>query len=58
MSADKVIAKLRALPETWAKATPDGRVELLNSIYERIIVKGCEFVARGGRKLVNRTVVP
>ena len=38
--ADKVIAKLRDLPETWAKATPAGRVELLNSIYERITDKG------------------
>ena len=38
--ADKVVAKLRQLPETWAKATPAGRVELLNSIYERITVKG------------------
>ena len=28
-SADKVITKLRALPETWAMATPDGRAELL-----------------------------
>ncbi len=37
-SADKVIAKLRALPETWAMATPDGRAELLNAIYERIVV--------------------
>ena len=27
-SGDKVIAKLRALPETWAMATPDGRAEL------------------------------
>ena len=42
---DKVIAKLRQLPETWAKATPAGRVELLNSIYERITVKGREFVS-------------
>ena len=42
--ADKVVAKLRQLPETWAKATPAGRVELLNSIYERITVKGREFV--------------
>jgi hypothetical protein len=43
--ADKVVAKLRQLPETWAKATPAGRVELLNSIYERITVKGREFVS-------------
>ena len=42
--ADKVVAKLRQLPETWANATPGGRVELLNSIYERITVKGFEFV--------------
>jgi hypothetical protein len=42
--ADKVVAKLRQLPGTWAKATPAGRVELLNSIYERITVKGREFV--------------
>ena len=42
-SPDKVIAKLRALPETWAMATPDGRAELLNAIYERIVVKGPRF---------------
>ncbi len=39
IAADKVVAKLRALPETWAKATPAGRAELLSSIYERIIVR-------------------
>ena len=44
-SADKVVAKLRALPETWARATPDGRAELLNAIYERIVVRGPEFVS-------------
>jgi hypothetical protein len=44
-SADKVVAKLRQLPETWAKARPAGRVELLNSIHERITVKGREFVS-------------
>ena len=44
-SADKVVAKLRALPETWAMATPDGRAELLNAIYERIVVRGPEFVS-------------
>ena len=44
-SADKVVAKLRALPETWAMATPDGRADLLNAIYERIVVRGPEFVS-------------
>lgn len=44
-SADKVIAKVRALPETLAMATPDGRAELLNAIYERIVVRGPEFVS-------------
>ena len=44
-SPDKVIAKLRALPETWAMATPDGRAELLNAIYERIVVRGPEFIS-------------
>ena len=44
-SADKVIAKLRALPETWAMATPDGRAELLNAIYERIVVRGPELIS-------------
>ena len=44
-SADKVIAKLRALPERWAMATPDGRAELLNAIYERIVVRGPEFIS-------------
>ena len=44
-SPDKVIAKLRALPETWAMATPDGRAELLHAIYERIVVRGSEFVS-------------
>jgi DNA invertase Pin-like site-specific DNA recombinase len=44
IAPDKIVAKLRALPETWAKATPTGRAELLHSIYERIIVRGPEFV--------------
>ena len=44
IAPDKVVAKLRALPETWAKATPEGRAELLHSIYERIVVRGPEFV--------------
>jgi hypothetical protein len=44
LAPDKIVAKLRALPETWAKATPTGRAELLHSIYERIIVRGPEFV--------------
>lgn len=39
-----MVAKLRALPETWARATPEGRAELLHSIYERIVVRGPEFV--------------
>ncbi len=38
------VARLRALPETWAAATPEGRAELLYSIYERIVVRGPEFV--------------
>lgn len=44
VAPDRVVAKLRALPETWAKATPSGRAELLHSIYERIIVRGPEFI--------------
>jgi hypothetical protein len=44
IAPDQVVAKLRALPETWAKATPEGRAELLHSIYERIVVRGPEFV--------------
>ena len=44
-SADKVIATLRALPVTWAMATPDGRAELLNAIHERMVVRGPEFVS-------------
>ena len=44
IAPDKVVARLRALPETWARATPEGRAELLHSIYERIIVRGPEFV--------------
>ena len=44
IAPDKVVAKLRALPETWARATPEGRAELLHSIYERIVVRGPEFV--------------
>jgi hypothetical protein len=44
IAPDKVVAKLRSLPETWAKATPAGRAELLHSIYERIVVRGPEFV--------------
>jgi hypothetical protein len=39
-----VVARLRALPETWARATPEGRAELLHSIFERIDVRGPEFV--------------
>jgi hypothetical protein len=31
-------------PRTWARATPEGRAELLHSIYERIVVRGPEFV--------------
>lgn len=30
IAPDKIVAKLRALPETWAKATPSGRAELLS----------------------------
>jgi hypothetical protein len=41
---DKVVARLRALPETWATATPEGRAELLHSIYDRIVVRDAEFV--------------
>lgn len=44
MPLDKVVAKLRAFPETWAEATPAGRAELLHSIYEQIVVRGSEFV--------------
>jgi hypothetical protein len=44
IAPEKVVAKLRALPRTWAQATPAGRAELLHSIYERIIVRGPEFV--------------
>ena len=44
IAPDKIVATLRALPETWSKATPSGRAELLHSIYERIIVRGPEFV--------------
>ena len=32
------------VPETWAKATPAGRAELLHSIHGRIVVRGPEFV--------------
>ena len=45
LAPDKVVAKLRALPKTWAEATPAGRAELLHSIYERIVVRGPEFVS-------------
>jgi hypothetical protein len=45
IAPDKVVAKLRALPKTWAEATPAGRAELLHSIYERIVVRGPEFVS-------------
>ncbi len=45
VSTDRVAERLRALPETWAMATPDGRAELLNAIYERIVVRGSEFVS-------------
>jgi hypothetical protein len=41
---DKVAAKLHSIPETWKHATPQGRAELLNSIYERIVVRGEEIV--------------
>ena len=44
IAPDQVVARLRALPETWARATPEGRAELLHSIYERIVVRGPEFV--------------
>lgn len=45
VAPDRVVAKLRALPKTWAEATPAGRAELLHSIYERIVVRGPEFVS-------------
>ena len=45
IAPEKVVAKLRALPKTWAEATPAGRAELLRSIYERIVVRGPEFVS-------------
>ena len=32
-------------PETWKHATPQGRAELLNSIYERIVVRVEEIVS-------------
>ncbi len=44
IAPDQVVARLRALPGTWARATPEGRAELLHSIYERIVVRGTEFV--------------
>ena len=44
IAPDQVVARLRALPQTWAWATPEGRTELLHSIYERIVVRGPEFV--------------
>jgi DNA invertase Pin-like site-specific DNA recombinase len=44
LAPEKVVAKLRALPKTWAEATPAGRAELVHSIYERIVVRGPEFV--------------
>ena len=45
IAPDKVVAKLRAFPKTWKEATPAGRAELLHSIYERIVVRGPEFVS-------------
>jgi hypothetical protein len=44
IDSGEVVAKLWAIPETWAKATPAGRAERLHSIYERIVVRGPEFV--------------
>ena len=45
VAPERVVAKLRALPKTWAEATPAGRADLLHSIYERIVVRGADFVS-------------
>lgn len=42
---DAVVERLQTLPETWAKATPDGQADLLSSIYERITVRGPNLVS-------------
>ena len=41
---DRIAAKLHSIAETWKHATPQGQAELLNSIYERIVVRGDEIV--------------
>ena len=45
VAPERVVAKLRALPKTWAEATPAGRAGLLHSIYERMVVRGADFVS-------------
>jgi hypothetical protein len=45
VAPERVVAKLRALPKTWAEATPAGRADLLHSIYERIVVRGADFMS-------------
>jgi len=41
---DRAAAKLHSIHETWKHATPQGQAELLNSIYERIVVRGEEIL--------------
>ncbi len=41
---DEAIARLRDLRETWRKADDRARAELVAALYDRIVVKGREFV--------------
>jgi hypothetical protein len=46
IAPDKVVAKLRALPETWAEATPAGRANGCNRS-----MNGSSFAARSSSAL-------
>jgi len=44
--ADRAVAWLRALAETWQQADiPEAKGELIHAVYERIVVAGREFVS-------------
>ena len=46
MPAERAVAWLRALAETWTAAdVPEAKADLLHAIYERIVVVGRSFVS-------------
>jgi hypothetical protein len=45
VSADEVVRYLTNLPTLWAAATAEERAQLVAAVYDRIVVRGPEFVA-------------